>query len=164
LWDVDAPTFSRQSAHRWRAVCWPYAPAALYPQEDSLVLISVRGRVDARVIVRLKGLGQLKNPMTLSGIEPATFRLVAQCLNFLEFLISVDTSDNTRKVGVTLRLTSEYFGETEFVPEDSPLQCLASSPRPFCSFSDADAAFPAECTQWSSESSTDRYIPESLTS
>jgi hypothetical protein len=28
-------------------------------------------------IVRLEGLGQLRNPMTLSGIELATFRLVA---------------------------------------------------------------------------------------
>jgi hypothetical protein len=27
--------FSRQSAHRWRLGCQPYAPAALYPQQDS---------------------------------------------------------------------------------------------------------------------------------
>jgi hypothetical protein len=42
-----------------------------------LVLIYVRGLVDPRPIVLLEGLGQLKNPMTSSGIEPATFRLVA---------------------------------------------------------------------------------------
>jgi hypothetical protein len=36
-----------------------------------LVLINVRGCVDPGVIVWLKGLGQLKNPVT-SGIEPAT--------------------------------------------------------------------------------------------
>jgi hypothetical protein len=30
LWDVESPTLSRQSAHRWR---WgqPYAPAVMYP-------------------------------------------------------------------------------------------------------------------------------------
>jgi hypothetical protein len=33
--------------------------------------------------VRLEELGQLKNPMTSSGIEPATFRFVEQCLNQL---------------------------------------------------------------------------------
>jgi hypothetical protein len=33
--------------------------------------------MDPRVIVQLEGLGQLKNAMTSSGIEPATFQLVA---------------------------------------------------------------------------------------
>jgi hypothetical protein len=33
LWDVEAPTFSRQSAHRWQWGCQPYAPAALYPRK-----------------------------------------------------------------------------------------------------------------------------------
>jgi hypothetical protein len=47
------------------------------PPGRFLVLIYVRGRVDPRVIARLEGLGQLKNPMTSLGIEPATFRLVA---------------------------------------------------------------------------------------
>jgi hypothetical protein len=31
--------------------------------------------------MQLEGLGQLKNPMTSSGIEPTTFRLVEQYLN-----------------------------------------------------------------------------------
>jgi hypothetical protein len=34
LSDVEAPTFTRQSAHRWRWSCQPYAPAALYLQEN----------------------------------------------------------------------------------------------------------------------------------
>jgi hypothetical protein len=34
LWDIEAPTFSGQSAHRWQSDCRPHAPAALYTWED----------------------------------------------------------------------------------------------------------------------------------
>jgi hypothetical protein len=36
----------------------------------------VLGLVDPRVIVRLEGLGKLKNPVTSLGIEPATLRIL----------------------------------------------------------------------------------------
>jgi hypothetical protein len=62
LWDVEAPTFSRQSAHRWRWSCQLYVPVTLYPPGRFLVLISFRGWVDASTIVRLEWLGKLKDP------------------------------------------------------------------------------------------------------
>jgi hypothetical protein len=49
--------------------------SALRPRRF-LVLIYVRGCVNPMVIVRLEGLGQLKNVVAPSGNETATFRLV----------------------------------------------------------------------------------------
>jgi hypothetical protein len=47
------------------------------PRDRFLVLISVRGSVDLRAIVRLEGLGPTEKPMPLSGMHPSAFQLVA---------------------------------------------------------------------------------------
>jgi hypothetical protein len=52
------------------------------PPGRLLALISVRGWVDPRAIVLVVGLGKLKNPMTSSEIEPATFGLHSASTNY----------------------------------------------------------------------------------
>jgi hypothetical protein len=52
------------------------------PPGRFLVLISIRGCINPRAIMRLERLGKLKNQMTSSEIEPATFYAVPQAYNY----------------------------------------------------------------------------------
>jgi hypothetical protein len=62
LWDVEGPTFSRKSFHRWRRGCQPYAPAGrpLHPGKF-LAPVSLRGWFDTRITVRLEELSEKYN-------------------------------------------------------------------------------------------------------
>jgi hypothetical protein len=72
---------------RLSAVC----ASCLYRQEMILVIISVRGRVNPRVLVWLEGLYRWKFPMAPLGIIPETW-LVEQCLNQLCHLVPLTNS------------------------------------------------------------------------
>jgi hypothetical protein len=55
--------------------------------------------------MRLEGSDQLKNPVSSSGIQPATFRLVAQCLNQLRY-----REDHLQNPGVRGRIQAGGCG------------------------------------------------------
>jgi hypothetical protein len=95
---VEAPTVAsgwgshifRHLAHRWWQSCQPYAPAPFLSPERFLVLISVRGWVDPRAIVRLEGLSKFKKSTSsrtrtgdlpaCSGVPQPTTRSRASCI------------------------------------------------------------------------------------
>jgi hypothetical protein len=96
------------------------------PPGRFLVLISVRGWVDPRAIVRLEGLGHLKTPMTLSTIEPATFQLIAFFLNQLRYRVPlfhalVNLSEDLLRL-YTLGLTG-FQAVLQLLRQNQPVRC-----------------------------------------
>jgi hypothetical protein len=61
-----------------------------HPQEILLLLISVRGWVDPSAIVLLEEFMSKKNPLTPSGIEPATSRFLEQRFNHTATVVPPD--------------------------------------------------------------------------
>ena len=80
---------SRQSAHEGGKVVSLTQRPPLSPRKYSWYSFLLETESNPRAIVRPEGLCQWKIPMTPSGIEPTTFRLVSQCLNQLRHCVSL---------------------------------------------------------------------------
>jgi hypothetical protein len=71
---------------RWRWFhCQPYEPSGFTSHKMLLVLIFVSSRDYPKAKERTEELCQWIFPLTPPGIEPATFQLVAECLNQLHY-------------------------------------------------------------------------------
>jgi hypothetical protein len=102
LWDVEVPTFSSQSAHRWRWGCTPYAPTILTSRKFHWV--------EPRVLVRLEGLGKwneccdiqnrnLDLPASSKALQPTTLsRSLPPLTNLVtNYNSNLATSESSRR-------------------------------------------------------------------
>ena len=109
---------SWQLADKGGKVVKPRHRPPLPHKELFLVLLSVSDWVDRRV----KGLCQWKMSMATSRIEPATFRLVAQCLNQLRHRVLPYNFISGTKARRRKRIVFEEYGKRrtyiKFYPEN----------------------------------------------
>jgi hypothetical protein len=70
---------------------------ALPTQEDSWYSFLLEVQSTPSAIVQLEGLGKMKNPVTSSGTESATFRLVAYCLKQLRYRLPLHVFGSVRE-------------------------------------------------------------------
>ena len=81
---------SRQSAHECGKVVSPTHRPRLSPRKYSWYSFILEPESTPRATLRPEGLYQWKIPITPTEIEPATFRLVAQCLNQLSHRVPLN--------------------------------------------------------------------------
>jgi hypothetical protein len=101
LWrplDVEDPTFSGQSAYCWREAVIRASSARF------LVLVSVRGWVNPKTIVRLEGFGELKKKISSDLIGIGTRDLPACSITNEERCLFLVATDGFFSFRETLRL------------------------------------------------------------
>jgi hypothetical protein len=75
--DKAIPVAGREGSWGSETSRLPYFQDYQLTDGGEVIGLPVRGWVYRRVIIQLGALGQLKNPMTSTGFEAATFRFVA---------------------------------------------------------------------------------------
>ena len=102
------PDFKTIGTWRWQG-CQTYEPAAFTPQEIFLVLISVRGSVEPRAILRPEGLYQRKIPM----------KLVAQCHNQQRHRVPPESSSSNADLYIHCTFARLLTSAMNILPRDS---------------------------------------------